>query len=224
MARPEKHDNRTYWNKVYEGIKEIKPVYDLWLDKYKDILEKSRDTEIIDLGCGSGNNSIYLSERNYKGISCDYSKEALNIVKKYIRNFEIVEMDLTKKFPFESESAEVIIADLSLHYFDDNTTKSILNEIKRVLKYDGCLIARVNTIKDVNFNAENGKEIEKHFYLTKDGYKRFFDEEDIQEYFGAFKIHSMEETVMNRYGAEKKCFEIVCINKRKIKYEQNIFE
>ena len=217
MARPEKHDNRTYWNKVYEGIKEIKPVYDLWLDKYKDILEKSRNTKIIDLGCGSGNNSIYLSERNYRGISCDYSKEALNIVKKYIRNFEIVEMDLTKKFPFENESAEVIIADLSLHYFDDNTTKSILNEIKRVLKNNGCLIARVNTIKDINFNAGNGKAIEKHFYLTKEGYKRFFDEEDIQKYFGVFEIQRIEETVMNRYGAEKKCFEIVCINKKEAK-------
>lgn len=215
MAISGKHDNRIYWNKVYEGINEIKPVYDLWLDKYKDILEKSRDTKIIDLGCGSGNNSIYLDERNYKVISCDYSKEGLNIVKRYIRNFEIVEMDLTEKFPFENESIEVIIADLSLHYFDENTTKSILNEIKRILKYDGYLIARVNTIKDVNFNAGNGEEIEKHFYLTKEGYKRFFDEEDIKNFFGIFEIHNMEETVMNRYGAEKKCFEIVCINKGK---------
>ena len=196
MSRSGKHDNRIYWNKVYEGINEIKPVYDLWLDKYKDILEKSRDTKIIDLGC-------------------DYSKEGLNIVKRYIRNFEIVEMDLTEKFPFENESIEVIIADLSLHYFDENTTKSILNEIKRILKYDGYLIARVNTIKDVNFNAGNGEEIEKHFYLTKEGYKRFFDEEDIKNFFGIFEIHNMEETVMNRYGAEKKCFEIVCINKGK---------
>ena len=41
MARSGKHDNRIYWNKEYEGINEIKPIYDLWLDKYKDILEKA---------------------------------------------------------------------------------------------------------------------------------------------------------------------------------------
>ena len=107
--------NREYWNNVYDNIKNSKITYDLWLDKYNDILEKSKDTNIIDLGCGSGNNSVYLSERNYKVISCDYSIEALNIVKKYINNSNIVEMDLTREFPFEDAIAEIIIADLSLH-------------------------------------------------------------------------------------------------------------
>ncbi|MDU4853867.1 MAG: class I SAM-dependent methyltransferase [Clostridioides difficile] len=205
--------NREYWNNVYDNIKNSKITYDLWLDKYNDILEKSKDTNIIDLGCGSGNNSVYLSERNYKVISCDYSIEALNIVKKYINNSNIVEMDLTREFPFEDAIAEIIIADLSLHYFDDYTTKKILNEIKRVLKPEGYLIARINTINDVNFNACNGKEIERYFYLTKDGYKRFFDYGDVKKYFGVFEIERAEETVMNRYGAEKKCFEVLCKNR-----------
>lgn len=206
-------DSKEYWNNIYSNIRDKKPMYDLWLDKYSEILEKSRDTEIIDLGCGSGNDSIYLSERNYKVISCDYSIEALDIVKRYIKNSNRVHMDLTKEFSFENAAAEVIIADLSLHYFDDNTTKKILNEIKRVLKSGGYLIARLNTINDLNFNAGNGKEIERHFYLTKDGYKRFFDYDDVKKYFGVFDIQSVEETVMNRYGADKKCFEVVCINR-----------
>ncbi|WP_374043144.1 methyltransferase domain-containing protein [uncultured Clostridium sp.] len=206
------NSNRDYWNNIYNSIKNNNITYDLWLEKYKDILEKSKDTNIIDLGCGSGNDSVYLTERNYKVISCDYSIEALNIVKKYIRNSNIVEMDLTKEFPFEDAMAEIIIADLSLHYFDDDTTKNILNEIKRVLKNGGYLIARVNTINDANFNAGNGEEIERHFYLTKYGYKRFFDYEDVQRYFGVFEIEKIEETVMNRYGADKKCFEVLCRN------------
>lgn len=206
------NSNREYWNNVYNCIKNNNIIYDLWLDKYKDILEKSRDTNIIDLGCGSGNDSVYLNERNYKVISCDYSIEALNIVKRYIKNSNIVEMDLTEKFPFGDSAAEIIIADLSLHYFDYDTTKNILNEIKRVLKPEGYLIARINIINDVNFKAGNGKEIERHFYLTKDGYKRFFDYNDVKKYFGVFKIDKIEETVVKRYGADKKCFEILCRN------------
>lgn len=207
------NSNKEYWNNVYGSIKNNKITYDLWLDKYISILEKSKDTNVIDLGCGSGNDSLYLKERDYKVISCDYSIEALNIVEKYIKNSNVVEMDLTKKFPFRDSTAEIIIADLSLHYFDDDTTKNILNEIKRVLKSGGYLIARVNTIDDINFNAGNGKEIERHFYLTKDGYKRFFDYDDVKNYFGVFEIDKAEKTVMNRYGADKECFEVLCRKK-----------
>ena len=55
---------------------------------------------------------------------------------------------------FEDESIEVIIADLSLHYFNDETTKNIVKEIKRVLKCNGYLIARVNSVNDSNFISE----------------------------------------------------------------------
>ena len=30
------------------------PVYDNWLDKYKEILELNKDNQILDLGCGNG--------------------------------------------------------------------------------------------------------------------------------------------------------------------------
>ena len=43
---------------------------------------------------------------------------------------------------------------------------------------------RVNSVKDVNHGAGEGKEIESHLYETADGrLKRFFDEKDIQKFF-----------------------------------------
>jgi SAM-dependent methyltransferase len=68
-------------------------------------------------------------------------------------------MDISKTLPFKDESIGLIIADLSLHYFDNETTKNIVNEIRRVLKHNGCLIGRVNSINDFNFGAGSGKEI-----------------------------------------------------------------
>ena len=38
------------WSKRRSSV----PVYDLWLDDYKDILEHNKDNEILDLGCGTG--------------------------------------------------------------------------------------------------------------------------------------------------------------------------
>lgn len=202
-------ENKKYWNDIYKGKKEKKPSYDLWLDKYTNILEKSKDTYIVDLGCGAGGNSLYLTERGYKVIACDYSEEALNIVNKFIPQVKTIQMDISKALPFENESAEIIIADLSLHYFNDETTKNIVEEIKRVLKPNGYLIGRVNSINDLNYGAGSGKEIEKNFYLTKDGYKRFFNEEDIQYYFKKFVIEVSEEKSIMKYGNEKRAYEFV---------------
>lgn len=166
--------NKKFWNNIYKSIIVKKPSYDLWLNRYTNILEKCKDEEIIDLGAGIGADTLYLSEKGYKVISCDYSEEALNILKESIPEAKTVQMDISKTLPFENESIYIIIADLSLHYFNDETTKNILKEIKRVLKPNGYLIGRVNSVNDFNYGAGSGKEIEKNFYLTEEGYKRFF--------------------------------------------------
>lgn len=214
MNNIKKDNNKSYWNEFYQSISCYEPFYDLWLDKYRDILEKSRQKEIIDLGCGSGNDTRYLIEKNYKVISCDYSQEALKIVSKYFSNVKTVEMNFENKFPFEDNCAKIVIADLSLHYFDDITTKKIFFELKRILDKEGYLIARVNTINDVNFNTHLNKELEKNLYLTNNGLKRFFDVEDVKKYFGVLNILKLEETIMNRYGADKYCFEVLCQNNK----------
>lgn len=202
-------DNKKFWNDIYKNKIVKKHSYDLWLDRYADILKKYKDEEIIDLGCGIGADTLYLSEKGYKVISCDYSEEALKILKESIPEAKTVQMDISKILPFENESIGIIIADLSLHYFDDETTKNIVKEIKRIIKPNGCLIGRVNSINDFNFGAGCGSEIEKNFYLTEAGYKRFFTKEDIHFYFSAFKVEVCEENNVLKYGNEKKAIEFM---------------
>ena len=46
---------------------------------------------------------------------------------------------MLEKFPFLDNSKDLIIADLSLHYFSSEDTIHIMREIKRVLKPKGLL-------------------------------------------------------------------------------------
>lgn len=202
-------DNKQYWNNIYSNCKHNKPKYDLWLDKHRDILDTINNETILDLGCGAGGDTLYLLERGYKVLSCDNSEEALSAVNLNIPNAKIKNINLIDRLPFEDKSIALVIADLSLHYFDDKTTKSIIKEIDRILKKSAYLILRVNSVKDTNYGAMQGKKIENHFYFTEAGYKRFFDEEDIKAYFNKWDILYLKEETITRYGNDKKAFEVV---------------
>ena len=122
--------------------------------------KKKGKTPIIDLGCGSGNDTLYLIERGKKVIPCDYSKNAIENIKNNFPEIERAEcFDMTKGLPFEDNLTDIIISDLSLHYFTEQKTFEILDEIKRVLKPNGLLFFRVNSINDVNYGAREEKKL-----------------------------------------------------------------
>lgn len=186
------------WSKRRSSV----PVYDLWLDDYKDILEHNKYNEILDLGCGIGADTLYLIERGYNVLSCDFSTEALKSIQDNIPNSKTLYLDMMKKFPIEDNTYSLIIADLSLHYFDNETTIHIMREIKRILKSNGILLSRVASVNDFNFGAGLGEELEKNYYFEGDYTKRFFDYEDVNKYFGIIGSVETKETQMIRNEEE----------------------
>lgn len=201
-------DSRIYWNEQYMASGNKNVIYDLWLDKYEPILHASKDTPIIDLGCGLGNDTLYLYERHYKVISCDYSEEALKKLELFMDNPITKLFNMKEGLPFESESVKVVIADLSLHYFSWVETKKIVNEIKRVLKEKGFLLLRVNSIKDTNYGAGKGTIIEKNYYNIDGHLKRFFDKKQLEKLFIDWEVKYSKEYEMNRYTNSKILWEL----------------
>ena len=192
-----------YWNETHKKFSTGKPVYDNWLDDYQDILKKC-ETPILDLGCGSGNDTLYLTERGFKVIACDYSDVALEQIQQQIKDVKTKLVDISQPLPFESMSFDLIIADLSLHYFDEQTTFKIMEEIKRILKPNGNLLARVNSTADLNYGAGQGEKIENNFYFV-DGYnKRFFTIEDAEKFFSLIGKVNVKEADMLRYTKPKR--------------------
>lgn len=182
------------WSKRRSSV----AVYDLWLDEYKEILESNKDNEILDLGCGIGADTLYLIERGYNVLSCDFSNEALKSIQDNIPNSKTLYLDMMKKFPIKDNTYSLIIADLSLHYFDNETTIHIMREIKRILNNNGILLSRVASVNDFNFGAGVGEELERNYYFEGDYTKRFFDFEDINKYCGIIGSVEAEETQMTR--------------------------
>lgn len=197
-----------YWDDIHL---KYTSKYDGWLDKYTNLFNK--EDSIIELGCGRAYCSNQLLNNGFKHIiACDFSEEVLKIINKEIPNLKTMSFDMSKGLPFKDNSINIIIADLSLHYFNQETTKFIFEDIYRILKKDGYLIARVNSTNDDNHISENSIEIEKNFYYDGKIYKKFFEREDFDLFFNNFEVCNLQQKNMSRYDKPKILWEF-CIKK-----------
>jgi len=151
----------------------------------------------------------FLTKTNSTIFALDYSEEAIAQVQKHYSVNAIVG-DIRDPLPYGTEQFDFIISDLSLHYFSEKDTFTILSEIRRVLKRNGIILARLNSIKDKNHGAQQGKEIEKYYYEHNGIKKRFFTEDTIKYFFEKeFIVISIEEERSGKYLEEKHLLEVV---------------
>ena len=206
-------NNLVYWNDWYSNHSSTREDLerniekDDWMWIFKNTIEDAKGP-VIDLGCGDGTDTLYMLHKGKRVVPCDGSMKAiLDIRKNFPEVDESICFDLLTVFPFANSSTDLIVADLSLHYFTREDTIKILKEARRVLKNSGHMLARVNSINDVNHGAGEGVEVEPHLYMTDDGrYKRFFSSSDVYDFFNMFDIKHIHEEPMKRYKLEKKTY------------------
>ena len=207
MTSDYRENSLKYWNEIHKDKDRSDIKYDDWLLKFDDIITAT-DRPILDLGCGTGNDTLYLIDKGKKVISCDQSPKAIeSIIKNFPEVYDAKCFNMLDGFLFEDDSFDIVIADLSLHYFREDDTRKILREINRILINGGHLIFRVNSVNDVNHGAGQGVQIEHHLFENESHtIKRFFDEDDIRDFFKDFEIVFLNEEIMTRYSMEKRLY------------------
>ena len=61
-----------YWNNVHKKYNRETITVDDWLERFDSIIDNS-SKPILDLGCGGGNDTLYLITKGKQVISCDQS-------------------------------------------------------------------------------------------------------------------------------------------------------
>jgi|WetSurMetagenome_2_1015567.scaffolds.fasta_scaffold728209_1 SAM-dependent methyltransferase len=193
------------WNDYYANS--LGQNSDQWLSQYSEFFEAGG--KVLDLGCGNGSNIPFLLNRNAEIYAVDYSEIAI----KHIKNqwdITVLLHDIRNPLPFDADSFDLILADLSLHYFPFLETTRIISDLYRVTKARGILIARVNSINDTNHGSGIGTEVERNYYDLNGRRKRFFDREMVYDLFdNGFSISKAIENRTNKYNDEKILWEIV---------------
>jgi hypothetical protein len=98
---------RERWNRIFNDYGTKRPPYDGWLGKYTDIFNASKETPVIDLGCGSGNNTLYPHEQAYQVIACDFAEAALQRLSHFIPNPVTQLFDLRSRSPLNDGAAKI---------------------------------------------------------------------------------------------------------------------
>lgn len=114
------------------------------------LLPATSQEPILELGCGTGHWSEFLSSKGFKVIALDISEAMLSKARlKEIKNVEFRKADAAA-LPFPDESFGMVVSITMLEFVDD--LEKVLKEIYRVLKPEGLFIAGC-----LNLNSEPGK-------------------------------------------------------------------
>lgn len=153
-------------------------------------LKNKKIKTILDLGCGSGRDSMFFTKKGFEVVSLDIFINASQQEKLKKAGIKFMNKDI-KNIKFKPKSFDVIYAHLSLHYFDDKTTDKVLNNLYNILKPGGYIFIKCKSTSDKFFGK--GKKIEKNYYDF--GHKRhFFTKECMKEKLKKFKIIKIIKT------------------------------
>jgi len=158
------------------------------------------NSKILELGAGQAQDSRYFAELDHTVTSTDISEEAQDLARNKVTEslkdrvlFQVV--DLRERFPYKDESYDAVYAHLSIHYFDWEATKLLIDEIKRVLEPGGLFTFLANSTSDPECGT--GIMIEENYFKIGDAKKRFFDisaAEELTKGFETILVDNLGET------------------------------
>jgi len=198
---------RDYWDGKFRGGRAA-PRYDGWLDRHLDRLRGAGT--VVDLGCGSGADTVALSKAGIETVACDFSQAALDRLLAALPGARTLRFDMREGLPFADGSVGAVLSDLSLHYFDAETTRRVIGEVWRALRPDGALLCRVNA-RSGYAPAAGDRQIEDGYHFAGGTPRRYFDPADVRAFFGAFELIDVREAVTGKYGYEKPVIEFEAV-------------
>jgi tellurite methyltransferase len=148
---------------------------------------------VLDAGCGSGRNLVYLLNEDYDVYGVDQDPRASAFLPTgRFRNESVESMSFPDAF------ADVVLSSAVLHFArDDNQFRAMLEGTWRVLKPGGLLFCRLASSIGIENQIRN---IAGRRYLLPDGSERYLVDEkllcDLTEELGGHMLDPLKTTVV----------------------------
>lgn len=175
--------------------------YGEWSEYLISLLKEmgiKENSDIVDLGCGTGKITRLLSDAGYNMIGVDLSEDMLSIAVEQVQNKPILYLnqDMSELELAQETDAMVSICDSMNYILEDEALLDVFKGVYRYLKKDGVFIFDMNTIykyrdiigeTTICENRETGSFIWDNYYDEDEQINEYDLTLFIQEESGLFR-------------------------------------
>ncbi|OGI20959.1 MAG: hypothetical protein A3B68_08610 [Candidatus Melainabacteria bacterium RIFCSPHIGHO2_02_FULL_34_12] len=198
-------ENLSFWEQAWQRVS--KPHKELpklpYIHELTRKLKKYQVKKVLDLGCGSGWLSIFMSKYHFDVTGIDTAKPAVELGKTWAKednvNVNLLVSDLLN-LPFEEKSFDAVVCNSVLEHFRFDQAKTIIDKVHKILSdkgfFFGCFDA-VGTGKGEYFELNDGT----HVYtdqMRKGMMLRNYTDQELKDLLSNFDILSFDK---NNYGS-----------------------
>jgi SAM-dependent methyltransferase len=174
------------------------------------VRERAGGAPVLELGCGSGDDTATLLTAGHSVIAIDLSESSIAAAQAKVPGAAYHCQDIRAPFPARATGLGVVLASLSLHYFEWSETLTLAGRIRDTLRPGGVLLCRLNSTEDHHHGASGHPRIAENFYSVNGEPKRFFDRPSVEALFAnGWHTLAAEERVTHKYAEPKWVWEVV---------------
>lgn len=179
------------WDEIYDDGKQINqfPFSDLISFFYNNYKKNSSKLNILEVGCGAGNNLEFLANLGHNVFGIDASEKIIEYTKKNFfdknlsGNFSVNEFT---ELPFNDNYFDLIINRAAICHTDLKSANSAISECNRVINENGFFYSTFFT----NFNTFKANKIDFGFY---DKFDDGFQNIGALKFYNIFEITKLFE-------------------------------
>lgn len=194
-------ENLLFWDTAWTRVTKIHkdPPKLPYIHEVARKFKKFQVKKVLDLACGSGWLSVFLSKYNFDVTGIDISPAAITLANRWkeedkIENVTFMEADIFN-LPFPEKSFDAIIFNSSLEHFRADQAKIIFEKLSTILNDKGFLFG---CFDKVGSGKGDYFELEDHTHVYTDEMRkgmmlRNFSDEELKNLLSGFDILSFDK-------------------------------
>jgi SAM-dependent methyltransferase len=181
------------WHRTHTSASRSSNAHTL-VDEFVNLLPYSKDQRILEVGCGQGREAIALARMGLEVDALDLSPLAVALARENAQNagvnVSIIEHDAAEPMPYDGHRFAGVFAHLSLHYFDEATTRKIFGELARVTVPGGGILFTVRSVHDRFYGR--GDQVDDNLFCFEGHIRGFFDKQHVRSVLAGWDQNSEE--------------------------------
>lgn len=178
-------DQRLFWDRWHDRhlVASHTDHSEAALSTFVGALVNQPGCHVLEIGCGQGREAVSLARQGFRVSAFDRSHVAIatarsNALRAGLK-VAFSEQDAALPLPYTSRTFGGVFSHLSLHYFDDRTTRRLFDEIARVLEFQGVLFFTVRSVRDPLYGQ--GEPMGENMFCLKGHVRHFFDDNYVRD-------------------------------------------